>query len=151
MPLNLEIASLQAAYASGSLTPTDVVEEVYKRCSAYTKIDSAVWIDTVPKEQALAAATALVEKYSGKPLPPLYGVPFSVKNSLDVAGYLTTLACPSFAYMATRTAPAITRILEAGGLLIGTTNLDQFATVSPPSWTFTKANAPSAPAPEGSI
>ncbi len=57
-----------------------------------------------------------------------WGVPFAVKDNIDVAGMPTTAACPGFAYTATTTAPAVQRLLDEGALLIGKTNLDQFAT-----------------------
>jgi allophanate hydrolase len=59
---------------------------------------------------------------------PLYGIPFALKDSIDVAGWETTLACPGYAYRATQTAPSVQRLLDAGAILIGKTNLDQFAT-----------------------
>ena len=59
---------------------------------------------------------------------PLYGVPFAVKDSIDVAGVPTTLSCPDYAYVASATAPAVQRLLDAGALYVGKTNLDQFAT-----------------------
>jgi allophanate hydrolase len=59
---------------------------------------------------------------------PLYGVPFAVKDNIDVAGWTTTAACPGFAYVATSTARVVTRLMEAGAVLLGKTNLDQFAT-----------------------
>ena len=59
---------------------------------------------------------------------PLLGIPFAVKDNLDVAGYPTTAGCPQFSYIATKTATAVQRLLDAGAILIGKTNLDQFAT-----------------------
>ncbi|MDO8209867.1 allophanate hydrolase [Conexibacter sp. CPCC 206217] len=59
---------------------------------------------------------------------PLLGVTFGVKDNIDVAGWTTTAACPDYAYLAARTAPAVQRMLDAGAILIGKTNLDQFAT-----------------------
>ena len=59
---------------------------------------------------------------------PLFGIPFGVKDSLDVAGVPTTLACPEYAYVPDRTAPAVQRLLDAGAIFVGKTNLDQFAT-----------------------
>ena len=59
---------------------------------------------------------------------PLYGIPFGVKDSIDVAGVLTTLACPDYAYEAAATAPVVSTLIEAGAIFIGKTNLDQFAT-----------------------
>src|SRR3954454_16913349 len=88
--------------------------------------DPAIWITRLPDGDVLAAAAALERE--GRRERPLWGVPFAVKDNLDVAGWPTTAACPGFAYEATRTAPAVQRLLDAGALLIGKTNLDQFAT-----------------------
>ncbi|GAA5894883.1 hypothetical protein JCM5296_007607 [Sporobolomyces johnsonii] len=125
---DLSISALHASYASGSTTPSEVVRAVYDRIQEYAKRDPAVWIDVAPLEDALAAAAAVEQQYEGKAKPRLYGVPFSVKNSIDVAGYKTTLACESFAYMPEKTAPVVERCLAEGGIFVGTTNLDQFAT-----------------------
>jgi allophanate hydrolase len=127
---SLSISALRAGYEQGQFTPQDVVNVVYDRIEAYP--DKAVWITLTPREQALADAERLASSHyhsaTDRPLPPLYGVPFSVKDSIDVAGYPTTLACPSFAYTADRTAPVVQKILDAGGILVGKANLDQFAT-----------------------
>ncbi|GAA5993262.1 hypothetical protein JCM11641_000942 [Rhodosporidiobolus odoratus] len=125
---SLAISELHSAYASGSLTPTDTVRAIYDRIEAYRAKDPAVWIDVIPFEDALPAASTLEEQYKDKPKPALYGIPFSVKNSIDVRGYKTTLACPTFAYVPEKTAPVVQRCIDAGGIFVGTTNLDQFAT-----------------------
>lgn len=113
-------------YRDGSLRPVDVVAEVYDRIAA--RGDDAVWIHVVPRAEALAAAQDLEARAGGRDLPPLYGLPFAVKDNVDVAGLPTTAACPEFAYVATATAPVVQRALEAGAVLVGKTNLDQFAT-----------------------
>src|SRR5262249_34534179 len=59
---------------------------------------------------------------------PLYGVPFAVKDNIDVEGLPTTAACPAFAYAPARSAAVVARLVEAGAVVIGKTNLDQFAT-----------------------
>jgi allophanate hydrolase len=125
---SLDIADLRVHYATKKVSPVDVVRHVYERISSY--YDKAVWIYLIPESEALSRAEELENKYlhSNSPLPPLFGIPFSVKDSIDIVGLPTTLACPSFAYIATATASAIARILSAGGILIGKTNLDQFAT-----------------------
>jgi allophanate hydrolase len=125
-PPNLTISTLQEQYCTGQISPADVVNAVYDQIASHP--DKAVWIHLVPREDALAYAVSLSQKYDGKPLPPLYGVPFSVKDSIDVAGIPTTVACPSFAYTPDRTAPVVQKVLDAGGIMIGKTNLDQFAT-----------------------
>ncbi|TQB68532.1 hypothetical protein MPDQ_003255 [Monascus purpureus] len=125
-PGSLEISALRTQYSARAVMPVDIVNLVYDRIEAYR--DKAVWIHLVPREEALGAAVALSKKHAGGPLPPLYGVPFSVKDSIDVAGIPTTVACPSYAYTADRTAPVVQKVLDAGGILIGKTNLDQLAT-----------------------
>ncbi|KAJ0424962.1 amidase signature domain-containing protein [Aspergillus carlsbadensis] len=127
----LNITTLQELYTTKKLTPPDLINQIYDRIESYP--DKAVWIHLIPREEALLAATALAKQYAHantleKPLPPLYGIPFSVKDSIDIANLPTTLACPSFAYTATTTAPVVEKVLSAGGILIGKANLDQFAT-----------------------
>jgi allophanate hydrolase len=88
--------------------------------------DAALWITRLDDAVVLERAAAL--EAEGQRGRPLWGVPFAVKDNIDVAGMLTTAACPGFAYQATITAPAVQRMLDAGAVLIGKTNLDQFAT-----------------------
>ncbi|GAA0379857.1 allophanate hydrolase [Acrocarpospora corrugata] len=114
---SLQLAALSRGYAAGEFTPADVVAEVYRRIRA--RGDDGVWITLRPIEEVLAAEI---------PRGPLYGVPFAVKDNIDVAGLPTTAACPGFAYVPDATAPLVERLLAAGALLIGKTNLDQFAT-----------------------
>ncbi len=88
--------------------------------------DPAIWITRLPDDVVLGRAHAL--QTEGPQGRPLWGVPFVVKDNIDVAGLPTTAACPGYAYTATAHAPAVQRLLDAGALLIGKTNLDQFAT-----------------------
>lgn len=132
MPWNgsLSIADLQDAYARGETTPTEVVRTVSERIAAYAKIDPAVWIDLVSLADLLRRAEELRNQYAGQAKPRLFGVPISVKNNIDVAGLQTTVGCPSFAYVPAETAPVVQRCLDQGAIIMGTTNLEQFATVS---------------------
>ena len=123
---SLDVAHLREQYTANTLSPADIVRHVYERISSYH--DKAVWTHLVPESDVLFRAEELSRKHHASILPPLFGIPFSVKDSIDIAGLQTTLACPSFAYTAKETAAVITRILDAGGILIGKTNLDQFAT-----------------------
>ncbi len=84
-----------------------------------------MWITRVADELILAAAAELADR---DPDLPLYGVPFAVKDNIDVIGMETSAACPGFAYTASRTASVVQRLLDAGAILIGKTNMDQFAT-----------------------
>jgi allophanate hydrolase len=88
--------------------------------------DLALWITRVPDDDVLARARQL--ELEGPRDRRLWGTPFAVKDNIDVAGLPTTAGCPGYAYTATTTAPAVQRLLDEGALLIGKTNLDQFAT-----------------------
>ncbi len=123
---SLQRAALHRGYASGELSPVEVVTEVLRRVGA--RGDDAVWIHRVAPDAVIAAAHDLGRRFPGPERPPLFGLPFAVKDNIDVAGLPTTAACPDFAYVATATAPAVERALEAGAILVGKTNLDQFAT-----------------------
>ncbi|KAI2788116.1 Allophanate hydrolase [Penicillium oxalicum] len=122
------IAELLRQYKSGIVNPETIVQSVFDRIEKYESIDPAVWISKQSREGALAAARALSTKYAGKPLPPLFGIPFAVKDSIDVVGVVTTVACESYAYTADSTAPSVQHLLDAGALYIGKVNLDQLAT-----------------------
>ena len=125
---DLSIEGLQKAYRAG-LSPLTVAENVLDRIEKYEKVDSAVWIRLEPKAAVLERVRQLQIKYPDKTqLPPLFGVPFSVKDSIDVAGIETTTACPPLAHVATTSAPAYETLISHGALYIGKTNLDQLAT-----------------------
>ena len=124
---NLQLATLRAGYVAGSHSPIEVVRQVHQSISSYH--DKAVWIHLISESDLLARAHELVAKHQDRnSLPSLFGIPFSVKDSIDVAGLPTTLACPSFAYVAEVNAVVVERLLQAGAILVGKTNLDQFAT-----------------------
>ena len=117
------IAALHEAYAGGR-DPRETIAEIYRRISALD--DPGIFIALVPETEASDAAAALGA--FDPDAKPLWGVPFAVKDNIDVEGLPTTAACPAFAYEPAMTAPAIARLLAAGAILIGKTNLDQFAT-----------------------
>ena len=119
------IDELKNSYRSGDLAPTDLVETVLGAITE--RGDDGTWISVVDRSDLILRAKEL-EQHPDPGSLPLYGVPFGVKDSIDVAGVATTLACPEYAYQATATAPVVTRLLEAGGIFVGKTNLDQFAT-----------------------
>ena len=124
---DVAVENLLRLYARDATTPADVVRSTYRKIHEHP--DKAVWITLVPESEALSAAKQVEQHYPDPgSRPPLYGIPFSVKDSIDIAGLPTTLACPSYAYTAAQTAPVVQRLLSAGAILIGKTNLDQFAT-----------------------
>ncbi|KAI9738073.1 MAG: hypothetical protein M1818_005501 [Claussenomyces sp. TS43310] len=126
VPQSLDITTLLPLYKSGQLSPLDVINEVYDRIGRYH--DEAVWTYVLPRQTALQHAESIINADGSRFEGPLFGIPFSVKDSMDVAPYKTTLACPSYAYEATETASVVQRVLDAGAIFIGKTNLDQFAT-----------------------
>jgi allophanate hydrolase len=128
MPLSLDFTSLRRAYAEGAASPVAVARDIARRIAA--RGDDAVWISRVADDALLMAAAALEQRAAAEGIAalPLYGLPFAVKDNIDVAGLATTAACPGFACRPTRSAPVVERLVEAGALLVGKTNLDQFAT-----------------------
>jgi len=123
--LGPSIQDLTRAFQDGSLTPSTVVEDVLARIAE--RGEDGTWISVVPRDDLLRRAAEL-ERHPDPATLPLYGVPFGVKDSIDVAGVDTTLACPEFAYRAGTTAAVVSRLLEAGAIYMGKTNLDQLAT-----------------------
>lgn len=119
----LTIGAIHAAYAAGA-SPADLVEDVIRRRAAWP--DRAVFITPTPDDALRSDARDLMKRDPGG--LPLYGIPFAVKDNIDVAGHPTTAACPAFAYMPERDATVVARLKAAGAIVIGKTNLDQFAT-----------------------
>lgn len=113
--------TLTNGYRQGLFTPVEVVHEVFRRIRAAG--DNPIWIRHFPLEVALGQITMLPARNS-----PLYGLPCAIKDNIDVAGLPTTAACPPFEYVPTQSAFAVSRLIEAGAIVIGKTNLDQFAT-----------------------
>jgi allophanate hydrolase len=122
-PLSLDLQSLQQAYASGELTPSLLVEELLHRTS---DDPNRVWIQRLSAEQLRQRAQQL-EQLDPATLP-LYGIPFAIKDNIDLAGIATTAACPAFAYTPQQDAFVVSQLLAAGAIAVGKTNLDQFAT-----------------------
>ncbi|ANW64903.1 amidase [Mycobacterium sp. djl-10] len=123
--LGPSVADILESHARGSGSPTKTAARVADAIAA--RGDDGTWLSTVPRDELLVAAREIENRPGARTLP-LYGVPFGVKDSIDVAGVPTTLSCPDFSYVATATAPVVARLLDAGALYVGKTNLDQFAT-----------------------
>lgn len=104
-------------------SPVQAVEDAYARVAAAER--PSIWITLRPEEEVLSEARSLEPGAAEKPLA---GFIFAVKDNIDVAGLPTTAAHPEFSYMPEKTAPVVQRLLDAGALLIGKTNMDQFAT-----------------------
>jgi allophanate hydrolase len=118
------IAALAARYRAGSLTPAQLVEQI----AAHTAGDDPhhVWIRPLSRDEMMVYANALADKDPHS--LPLYGVPFAIKDNIDLAGIPTTAGCPAYAYTPQKSAAVVERLIAAGAIPIGKTNLDQFAT-----------------------
>src|SRR6476646_8323576 len=119
----ITIESLREEYRRGT-SPVDVVDTVFAQIAASP--DPAAWISVRDHEDVRREAAALAA--GDRERLPLWGVPFAVKDNIDVAGLDTTAACRPFAYRPAADATAVARLRAAGALVIGKTNLDQFAT-----------------------
>ncbi|MDE8345676.1 MAG: allophanate hydrolase [Acidocella sp.] len=124
LPDPLEIPTLHAAFRAGTLTPAGLAAALCARIAAYP--DKAVFITLRPTAEVIAEAQALsLDDLADK---PLFGIPFVVKDNIDVACLPTTAACPDFAYTPSEDAIAVARLRAAGAIVLGKANLDQFAT-----------------------
>ncbi|WP_116134541.1 allophanate hydrolase [Tropicimonas sp. IMCC34043] len=121
--LSFDIASLHAAYAAG-VSPTSVLAESFARIARAE--DPAIFLHLRDAAGAMAEAEALPP--FDPDAFPLWGVPFAIKDNIDVAGVPTTAACPAFAYTPAEDAFVVDLLRKAGAIWIGKTNLDQFAT-----------------------
>jgi len=118
------VADILSAYRSGAATPADLVARSYARIRAHD--DPAVFITLRQEEEVIAEAQALT--HGGDKSLPLYGILVAVKDNIDVQGLPTTAACPAYLYQAKKDATSVARLRAAGALILGKTNLDQFAT-----------------------
>jgi Asp-tRNA(Asn)/Glu-tRNA(Gln) amidotransferase A subunit family amidase len=119
----MDIQTLKNLYAKGIITPEDVINEVYKRLKLPTA-DPAVWLHVFPQSETINRASELLKAH---PDPtrrhPLFGIPFSIKDSIDIKGIPTTAACPEYAYIAQRDAASYAMLIDAGCIPIGKVNL----------------------------
>src|ERR1700719_86115 len=125
----LQIGRLRTAFLGSQLSARELIEAVLARIAKWG--DPALWIARNCDAELRQRATKLDAAAAADPdlikRLPLFGIPFAVKDNIDVAGMPTTAACPAFAYTPSETAPVVLQLLSAGGMLVGKTNLDQFA------------------------
>ncbi|HEX8055181.1 MAG TPA: allophanate hydrolase [Novosphingobium sp.] len=110
------------------ISAEEVARATLERIVAYDRVQPQAWISRFPDAAILAAARAIDGRIRAGQPQPLAGVPFAVKDNIDVAGLPTTAACPDFAFHPERNAVVVQKLLDAGAVCIGKTNLDQFAT-----------------------
>ena len=124
IPDTLSIGELLDGYRAGRFTVAGVIDHVLDRVAQAA--ERYVWISRLPRETVLAYVQALASKSPDS--LPLYGVPFAIKDNIDLEGVVTTAACPDYGYMPKASAHVVQRLIDAGAIPIGKTNLDQFAT-----------------------
>jgi allophanate hydrolase len=118
------VAAIVTAHRDGSASPAQTVARSFRRIREHN--DPAIFIAIRDETDAIAEAERLAKKDAAS--LPLFGVPVAVKDNIDAAGMPTTAACPAFSYQPARDATAVARLRAAGAIVIGKTNLDQFAT-----------------------
>jgi allophanate hydrolase len=123
---SMEIGALLPAFARGTLQRRDVLDEVYRRIEEAGL--APVFIDLVPAEVAQSLLEDAERRQAGGAAVPLLGIPFAIKDNIDLADVGTTAGCREFRYVPSESAPAVQRLIDAGAIPIGKTNLDQFAT-----------------------
>jgi allophanate hydrolase len=131
IPNTLTIHSLLEGYRDRSFSPVDVLTEAVARIRRDSP--SEIWITLADEEAAIARARGLGDTLAqdaeaALSAYPLLGIPFAVKDNIDVADLPTTAACPSYAFSPQRSAEVVERLQRAGAIVVGKTNLDQFAT-----------------------
>ncbi len=120
----LLIPFLHQRYRAGRLTPADLVERL--TTMPPEQPGRNIWVTRLDMEQVMPYVRAL-ENHSID-TKPLYGIPFVIKDNIDLAQVPTTAGCPEFSYVPQRSAAVVQRLIDAGALPLGKTNLDQFAT-----------------------
>ncbi|MGH8553104.1 MAG: allophanate hydrolase, partial [Methylococcales bacterium] len=115
---------LRQSYLDRALSPADLVDEILNRIEG--SADYNIWISVRSRYELLAEAKSLASRDPDS--LPLYGIPFAVKDNIDVQGLPTTAACPEFSHFPEQSAFAVRLLVDAGAIVIGKSNLDQFAT-----------------------
>ena len=122
--MNLQIAHLRNLYLTGELTPTNLVKQLDAEIG--DEDNHHIWIRRLHLNEMMVYAKDLEEKDALD--LPLYGIPFAIKDNIDLAGLPTTAGCPDYAYTPHKSATVVQRLINAGAIPVGKTNLDQFAT-----------------------
>lgn len=121
-------SAIAKAVSSGATSAVAVAEETLARIAAYDEVQPQIWISRVAAEDLIDAARTVDARVAAGETLPLAGVPYAVKDNIDVAGLDTTAACPAFAYRPSASASVVEQLKGAGAICVGKTNLDQFAT-----------------------
>jgi allophanate hydrolase len=122
------VATMIADVAAGRESAVSLASAALQRAAAYDQVQPQAWIARFPDDAVLARARSIDAALARGETLPLAGVTFAVKDNIDVAGLPTTAACPAFAYEPAASATVVARLEAAGAIVLGKTNLDQFAT-----------------------
>ncbi|MDR1713357.1 MAG: hypothetical protein LBR39_04310, partial [Coriobacteriales bacterium] len=122
-----ELTALRRAYAAGALSPRQVVDMLVAKSGEYDEYN--VWI-IPPAQMPLQSYLERLDNLDPGDTQryPLWGIPFAIKDNIDLAGVCTTAGCPGYSYLPDKNATVVQRLIEAGAIPVGKTNLDQFAT-----------------------
>ena len=120
---SLDFETVRRAYASGTVTPRDVISAVYDRIAS--RGEDHAWIHLVPRDDTLTACDRVMRSLSRE--APLWGLPCAIKDNIEVPGLPSTSGFPPSCRVATSTGQVVQRLLDAGAIVIGKTNMDQFA------------------------
>src|SRR5258708_4461126 len=123
-PDSLLVSDLRSGFLANRFTPAEIMAQLMDRADLAEQ--RRIWIARLSRDQVMGYVRALQARAIDD--LPLYGIPFVIKDNIDVAGVPTTAGCPRFAYTPTRSATVVQRLLDAGAIPLGKTNLDQFAT-----------------------
>ncbi|RVU86578.1 allophanate hydrolase [Leucothrix sargassi] len=122
--LNMTISGIHAAYREKAFTPDTLVDALLEKSEQY--LDRNIWISRLSREQIQPYLDKLAEQSIDD--LPLYGVPFAIKDNIDLANIPTTAGCKAFSYTPEDDAYVVAQFIAAGAIPMGKTNLDQFAT-----------------------
>lgn len=122
--MNLNIETLKQNYINGDITPKELISSIKEKIKEYE--DHNIWIYVLSDEE-LEPYFKNLENKDPKELP-LYGIPFAIKDNIDLKDIPTTAACKEYEYIASKSSFAVEKLIEAGAIPVGKTNLDQFAT-----------------------
>ncbi|WP_288463419.1 amidase family protein, partial [uncultured Pseudomonas sp.] len=125
MTFDLRLDTLSAAYAAGTQTPRVLIAELLER-AAQLNPEYRLFIHLLTPAE-LEPYLAVLDNRDPAELP-LYGIPFAIKDNIDLAGIPTTAACPAYAYVPERSATLVEQLVALGAVPLGKCNLDQFAT-----------------------
>jgi allophanate hydrolase len=124
---SLQLDVLSAAYLAAALDPRELADVVHARATA--RLADNAWIHLRSAAELRDDATEILRRWPDRnDRPPLFGIPVAIKDNVDVAGLPTTAGCADFSYVPASSASLVRRLIDAGALIVGKTNLDQFAT-----------------------